>query len=279
MKWFFCFLVISLSQVHAQSILKFDKRFVECEDKWVAFQMEKDSSHIFGFIYIDAQAGLTLNYEGKFRITPENIFVAERMDSASFKIRLQPNNVKVAVIPTSKFEELEISEVPDWLSIYKETNDPIGRMVRWGYYYNAWGESKKALTYLEKAYAINPHYKGLEFELSFAYNALHEYEKAIPVLEKAILNNPAECLLYKELSYAEVNSDMLEKANETCKKGIEACDNHDMKAEIAYNLAYRYFKKKDKKQFNTWVKETKKWASKESKMLQYINIMESEIDK
>ena len=60
-------LVFTAIKINAQNNLIFNKRFIECEDKWVAFQMDKDTSHTYGFIYIDSEAGLTLNLEGSFK--------------------------------------------------------------------------------------------------------------------------------------------------------------------------------------------------------------------
>jgi hypothetical protein len=71
-KLFYLLLLISLN-LFSQNQLKFDKRNVQCEDKWVAFQMNKDSTYTFGFIYIDSQAGLTFNSEGQFKIEKNGI--------------------------------------------------------------------------------------------------------------------------------------------------------------------------------------------------------------
>ena len=40
------FALIAL-QLQAQTVLKFDKRFVQCEDKWVAHKMNKEDSDFF----------------------------------------------------------------------------------------------------------------------------------------------------------------------------------------------------------------------------------------
>lgn len=119
MKYSLTAMLLFSTIINAQNILKFDKRFVESEDRWVAFQMDKDGTYSYGFIYIDAQAGLTYNYEGNFKITDEGVFVPKKLDSTSLKVRLQPNNVKVAFIPESKFSELKIDAIPDWLKYYK----------------------------------------------------------------------------------------------------------------------------------------------------------------
>jgi len=79
-------LLVTLS-INAQTTLKFDKRYVQCEDKWIAKQMNQDSTYVFGFIYIDSQAGLTLNYEGKFKII-NNVFIRQKEEMPSFKVRL-----------------------------------------------------------------------------------------------------------------------------------------------------------------------------------------------
>src|SRR3712207_5058884 len=97
----------------AQTRLEFNKRFVESEDKWVAFKPDKDSFYAFGFIYIDEHAGLTLNYEGTFRILATGEFFPKKLDSTNMKVRLQPNNVLVAFIPENRFKELRITAVPE----------------------------------------------------------------------------------------------------------------------------------------------------------------------
>lgn len=266
----------------AQHDLNFNKRFVQCEDKWVAFKMSEDSTYQFGFIYIDEQAGLTYNMEGSFKINSEDVFIPQKMDSINVKVRLEPNRVKVAIIPENRYKELMITETPDWLKYYKQTEDTVGRMVRWGFFYNAWDECEKALTYLEKAYQIDPHHSGLEFELSYAYNALEQFDKAILILNEAIKNNPKECLFYKELSYAQCHTGKLNDASITSEKALSVCTEKELKAEISYNLAYQYYLKKDKANFKKWAKIAKKNAKgieEVKQMIDNLNTMEDKLNK
>jgi len=225
MKYLLIILALSITNVKAQTILKFNKRFVECEDKWVAFKMNKDSTYNFGFIYIDSQAGLTLNYEGTFKISQQEKFSPNKLDTASIKIRLEPNNVLVAIIPPSKYEQLNIKAMPDWLNYYKSDTTSIERLYKWGYMYNGWNECAKALTYLEKAKLIDPHFNGLEVELAYSYNCLNQFDKAILVLQNALATNPTDAYINKELIYAQIKSGRLGKASESCKKAIKIC--HD----------------------------------------------------
>ena len=279
MKYLLILSTFLTTAAQAQVNLNFDKRFVESEDKWVAFQKGKDSTYIYGFIYIDAQAGLTLNYEGNFTISDNGTFIPKKIDSANFKIRLKPNNVLVAFIPEDKYAELNIPAIPDWLQNYKRDTTSIERLYKWGYMYNGWELCAKALTYLERAKAIDPKFKGLLVELAFSYNCLGQYDKAISVLSEALKTDPTNAYTHKELIYAQLKSDQLDKASESCKKAIEVCADKSYNAENCYNLLHTYYLKKDKANFNLWLKETKKWASSNEDMKRSIKIMEDELSK
>jgi len=239
--------------------------------------MNKDSLHSFGFIYIDPEAGLTFDLAGTFHIDQDGKFIPKKNDSISIKHRLEPNETLVALIPETKFGELQIPAVPVWLQYYKTDTTAIVTFYRRGYLYNAWNEYEMALTYLEKGEKKDPAFKGLSFELGYAYNALGKFEKAIAVLESAVKRNPADCYLYKELSYAQIHMGQLDKAAATCAKGISLCEDKDMKAEIALNLAQQFYKQKDQQQFKHWADETKKWAADGDKYTTIILAMEKNL--
>jgi len=278
MRYILIILILIATNLKAQTELKFDKRFVECEDKWVAFQMDKDSMYSYGFIYIDSQAGLTLNYEGDFKISSTDYYLPEKTDSISIKVRLEPNNVLVAYIPESKYEELNINAIPDWLKYYKTDTASVERLYRWGYMYNGWNECAKALTFLEKAQRINPKFNGLEVELAYSYNCLNQFDKAILVLQDALKTNPTDAYANKELIYAQIKSGQLENASESCKKAIKICDDKTFNGENCYNLLHEYYQKKDKANFDLWLKETKKWTANNAYMTKNIEMMEDELN-
>ena len=68
------FVLFSLKS-NGQTDLQFNKKFIQSEDKWVAFSADSIGNHLFGFIYIDAQAGLTLNYNGSFKIDSNGKYI------------------------------------------------------------------------------------------------------------------------------------------------------------------------------------------------------------
>ena len=279
MKYSFFLTFLIVTNLKAQSFLKFDKRYVQSEDKWVAFEKDKDSSYAYGFIYIDAQAGLTLNYEGTFKITPTGEFLPKKIDSMNMKVRLNPNNVLVAFIPENKFQELKIPAIPEWLKFYKTDSNSVARLYRWGFMYNGWNECAKALTFLEKAENIDPTFKGLAVELAYSYNCLNRYNDAASILQVALGNNPKDAYTNKELIYAQVKSGQLDKASESCKNAMAVCTDKTYNGENCYNLLHEYYLKKDKENFNLWLAETKKWNAENDKLIKSIEFMKNELNK
>jgi tetratricopeptide (TPR) repeat protein len=249
-------LLLASQFIIAQNSLTFDKKFVQSEDKWVAFPMAKDSTYMFGFIYIDQEAGLTFDLEGDFKINSNGKFITSgNKKESSIKTRLQPNNMLIAFIPESKFSELNISKTPEWLQAYKTNENSIERLYNWGYMYNGWNECEKALVYLEKAKNINQNYKGLNVELAFSYNCLKRYQDAILVLQKAIESNPTDSYTNKELIYAEVKSGQIDLAIKSFKRALEICKDETYNAENSFQILQAYFLQKDVINFEKWLSE------------------------
>ena len=264
MKLLACLCLLLATCAQAQTALKFDKRFVECEDKWVVFRPDKDGTYSYGFIYIDEQAGLTHQVGGAFTIAKDGTYtrIPQGLDSVNMKVRLEPNQVRVAWLPPAAFASLKIKATPDWLHFYKTDTTSVKHLYRWGFLYNSWDESAKALTYLQRAQQLDPAFGGLAAELAYTYNALQQYDKAIPVAQQALTAAPSECYLYKELSYAQVHSGALDEAATTYVKSTSLCADKAMKSEIAFNIAGQYYQAKDRKNFDYWARETRKWATK-----------------
>ena len=271
-------LILISFKINAQTELIFNKKFIDSEDKWVAFQKDSDNKYGFGFIYIDEEAGLTLNHEGSFTISNNGDFISKKLDSVSMKVRLQNNQVKVAWIPKEKLKQLNVLETPNWLKYYKNDINSIKRLYAWGYKYNSWNKCSKALTYLEKAYEINPEYKNLGVELAYSYNCLNKYEKAILIMEKVVKLNPKDSYSNKELIYAQIKSGKLKSAEKSIKKAIKKTDGK-YNGENIYNLLYTYYEMNDKKKVLNWLNEAKKWNSKNKELMNSIGQMEKDINK
>lgn len=268
-----------VTNLNAQSTLDFNKRFVESEDKWVAFQKNEEDSYAYGFIYIDEDAGLTLNYEGTFTITQNGEFIPTKFNNSSMKVRLEPNDVLVAFIPEDKFNNLKIEAVPDWLKYYKENENSIERLYKWGFMYNGWNECAKALTFLEKAEKINPKHPQLAVELSFSYNCLKQYSKAENILEKEIKSNSKDAYVSKEYIYTLTKSNNIDKAIKQYKAAAKILEDKQYDAENCYNILQYFYFKKDKENFNIWYKELSKLEINNEMIKQYANTMNEDINK
>ncbi len=248
------------------TILKFDQKFTKCERKWVAFRRSDTVKRIYyGFIYIDEQAGFTLDLKGTFYIDISNKFIADTSLSANkaLKYRLKPNWPYFGLIPSKRFAELNLLAEPAWVKIYYQNTDTLQHLYRMGYVYNDADECGIALTYLKRAYVVNPHPPGVDFELAFAYNALKQYDDAISVLLPAMLSKPGDPLYYKELGYAYSHKNDYPNAIDTYKKGIEyfkGDEPNESKGEMASNMAsiYKAMGKMDDYKF--WMIKAKEYT-------------------
>lgn len=262
----------------AQDQLNFNTKFSQSEDKWVAFPADSIGSHIFGFIYIDSQAGLTFDYSGSFKIDSNGKFLLKKKETeGSVKNRLEPNKTLVAIIPESHFTELEVSKFPEWLKYYKEGENTIERLYKWGYMYNGWEECDKALVFLEKAKKINPNYKGLKVELAFSYNCLGQYQNAIDILKTAIKLEPNDAYVYKELIYSQIHNNQLNDAITTYDKIIREVTDKTYNTENAFNILGEYFRQKNLKKFNEWISKTQ--IDKDKRFGSYVEKLKKELDK
>lgn len=279
MKYIYLLATLLSLNSFAQIELNFNSRFVECEDQWVAFPMNKDSSYIFGFIYIDEQAGLTFNKEGYFNFNSNNIIKAEKTNDVNFKFRLQANQTKVAIIPKSMYQDLNIKQKPDWLKMYKTDTISAKHFFDWGYMYNGWNECSKALIFLERAKKIEPNYQGLNVELAFSYNCLNNFEEAEKILIEDIKTNPSNAYTNKEYIYTLTKNNKIELACSQFVKSLTTIKDTQYNAENCYNILQFYYHIKDKPNFDKWYIELKKWPITNQHIINYTNEMKAEMEK
>lgn len=273
----FLFILLSLN-LNAQS-LKFDKINTQCEDKWIANQMDKDSTYTFGFIYIDSEAGLTFNYEGSFKIDKKGKFNRIKEQPTSLKQRLNPNRRALAEIPESKYKELNIQRVPDWLKVYKTDENTIERLFKWGFMYNGWEECGKALEYLEKAKKIDPNFKGLKVELAYSYNCLGRYNDAVEVLQEALKIQPNDAYINKELIFSQSKLNQIDVAESSFKKALKLCEDKTYNAENAFQIVQGYFINKDKLNFERFLNEFSVLLKSDNRFPPIIEQMKLELKK
>ena len=252
--------------------LRYEVHMSDCEDRWVAlYHKPDDRDYTYGFVYIDPHAGFTLHYVGHFTIDSDrNYHEAPNPlppDKLSLKIRLEQNGI-AAQLPSSAIAQLGLPEKPDWLKFYEDKADPVTHKVSWGFFYNAIGDSRRAVDYLESAYSEKPDAPRVVFELAYAYNALGRPADAIRVSKSEFARNPKNELLCREMAFAYLHLKNYKEAAEQYQSCIALCGDSNTamaeKSELAMNLSSAYERMGDTQSRDAWVRKARDWAPKGS---------------
>ncbi len=251
----------------------------DCENRWVALYREpKDTDYTYGFVYIDPQEGFTLQLGGRFTIGSDGKFQLAPNpyvpDKAVFKIRLDGNGV-AALLPPDALTQLGLPDKPDWLKFYEDKRDPVTHQVEWGRYYNAIGDSRRAVDYLESAYKERPDAPKVVSELAYAYNALGQSGDAIRVSKGYFAEHPKDEMLCRELAYAYLSLKRYKEAAEQYRTCIALCGDAESemaeKSELAMNLSAAYDAVGDTADRDAWLEKAKLWAPKGSPVYKHFH--------
>jgi len=262
----------------AAADLLYNVHMSDCENRWVAlYRNPEDLDYIYGFVYIDPDAGFTLQYVGHFTIDGNHNFHEAPnpipADQMNLKIRLQ--NGVAALLPARALEQLRLPDKPDWLKFYEDKSDPVTHKIKWGFFYNDIGDSRRAVNYLEPAYDENPEAPRVAFELTYAYNSLSRPEDAIRVSKSEFVKNPKDELLCRELAYAYLSLKNYKEAAEQYQACIVLCGDADSamaeKSELAMNLSSAYKRLGDTQSEDLWRTRAQEWAPKGSPIYKYFH--------
>lgn len=238
----------------------FDRTVEDCEERWVICPQLGDGSYQFGFIF-DVGDGLTFRMEGAFMLKDDTLFNRVYGKDIDPRPNLGSSLDSVALIPYDKFTELKISTFPAWYEKKDSVeNKNVFVLYTEGLVHNRRGEYLKAKIPLEQAYRTNPDYKNLRLQLAITYNALKMYKKAIDPLQIAIKLEPKAYRLYEELAHAQLQLGKIPEAEKSAGQGIKRCKINPPRAQMALNLAYHFYAKKNKRKLEKWLREAKKYA-------------------
>lgn len=259
--------------------LNYNVHMSDCENHWVAlYHKPDDSDYTYGFVYIDPQAGFTVQYGGRFTINANGKYdLAPNPlppDKMSLKIRLDQNGI-AALLPPEALAELGLPEKPDWLKFYEDKADPITHKVNWGFFYNSIGDSRRALDYLESAYKERPDAPRVVFELTYAYNATGRPQDAIRVAKGEFAKTPKDELLCREMAFAYLSLKSYRDAIGQYQTCIELCSDSESgmaeKSELAMNLSAAYGALSDTTNRDAWFEKAKSWAPKGSPVYKHFH--------
>ncbi|PWS32710.1 hypothetical protein [Pedobacter paludis] len=275
MKWLFILLFFCFIEAKAQTDLKFDKRLLDCEDKWVVIPTNQDSSYVYGFVYLDNFAGLTFKSEAIFAIK-NGIYHPRK--AKEFKFRISPTKDLVALVPEGKLGILNLSGNPPWLPFFKNKSQSTDRLFRLAYTYNLWGEYEKALEYLRRVDSRDMYYFGLSNQRSYAENHL-----IMRKLNKEGYQFPFTseryCDYYKQTVFDKTNAGRLKEAEEIYNEALSQCPNEAYKAEMAYYILFQYYKIKNNEKFKNWAMEIDRWILPSNDLPIKVDKMKSEMAK
>lgn len=282
-KILFTLLLMTLNtiSIFSQNLsLEFNKHYYECFEKWVVLDKEANAlTYSYGFIYLDLEAGFTFHLEGKIKNVDGVLKIDNETEKLSLKVRLENNWQKVALLNESQLKMLSLPKTPEWLTFYKQNDGSVENLIIIGYHFNHIGQSLKAIEFLEKAYKMNPHKEKLEFELGFAYNATEQYNKAKDILELALKQDENNYMFYRELGYTYLHLNDGNGAEKTYKAGIQKSKSREQSSEMAVNMAYHYFQKRNIKKYEEWRKITLEYTEKGTRYYQYIEQFDEELKK
>ena len=259
--------------------LRYDLHMSDCENRWIAlYRKPEDSDYTYGFVYIDPQAGFTVQYGGRFTIDADGKYhLAPNPippDKMNFKIRLDQNGI-AALLPPEALAQLGLPEKPDWLKFYEDKSDSVTHRVSWGFFYNSIGDSQRALDYLESAYKERPDAPRVVFELTYAYNATGRPEDAIRVAKGEFTKNPKDELLCREIAFAYLRLKSYKDATGQYQACIPLCADSESgmaeKSELAMNMSAAYAALGDNANRDEWLERAKSWAPKGSAVYKHFH--------
>jgi len=279
MKLVFALLLLCAMGARAQSDLNFDQKLLNCENKWVAITTIDSARYYFGFVYLDNSAGLTIHLEGTFT-SRASTYIPEK--SKPSKLRLGASTVLVAIIPNAKLADLNVPEKPEWLSYFYVGENDVDRLFRLGCTYNLWGDVAQALSYLNRVKKIDKNYPGLNREYYYAYNGKKRKALAAFYLGEALYDvdegRQTNCDRYKALVFKQTNANEIKQAEDLYFYAIKECVDESAKADMAFNIAFQYYKLMNKTQLQKWEREVLRWivpdepyTEKFSKMKKMLN--------
>ncbi|MDR1543709.1 MAG: hypothetical protein LBS50_04730 [Prevotellaceae bacterium] len=261
------------SQIFAQDLI-FDKRFIDCEENWVAVEQNKANSYLYGFVFIEENVGLNLCIEGNFTIDNDGVFIPQKNKSSKLNIiKLEPDDKQVALIPNSKLEELNLPILPSWITKYKK-KPTAQSLCNIAFIYNKWKSCYNALVYLKLADEKKAKFRAFFSEMAYSYNCMGAFNEAIEVAEIGAKRYPDDALICRELIFAQANAGLANDAAKSCKKALTRCTDKSYDGENCYNVLRAYYKDKDFKKFAYWLKLAKNFNKNSKKIMGFISEME-----
>ena len=240
----------------------------EIEGRWVAVPPRPDaanrSNYAIDLVYLDPQAGFTAFRGGIGRLGEDGRFQWVERQPGHYHMRARMQGVPfVHILSDEDLAALELPRVPEWLSLYRDTSDPVTRATNRGSSLNHVGKSRLALGPLLEAYGKRPDSDRVAFELAYAFNAIGKYDRAIEVATAAIGRRDSDYLSCRELGYAYFRLGRLEDAAKTYARCLAVWPEgeREIRIDVAVNLSGVYRGLGEPHQCREWLDKAFEWSS------------------
>jgi len=251
----FIFLLLCLpASVFGQDTLKYETSFLDAENHWVITPMQSDSSHFFGYVFMDGNRGLTCVYWGAFKIAGNGEYkVLFKMPFSLYGGVLNNfRDQKVKLMDSSLTPKLAIN--PKYLRpilLNRDTTSISARLVA-ALSYKTLGATFRALKVLQKAYEIFPYSDSIALELATTYNSLDLFDSTQHLLQSRIDAGcclPLAYQLYFKALMCQQNEDL---AMTSLGKALVSCGNAEPLKLCFIDLLTFLANHRDRKIFESW---------------------------
>jgi hypothetical protein len=254
MKYLLILLLLCAIGAKAQNGLTFDKRLLDCENKWIAISLDSESRYAYGFVYLDYSAGLTFDLYGSFTV-----------DSGAYKpkiinnqrSRITPTEVKVAIIPAERLKELVVEEFPTKYKNYAGNNNTNYRYIKFIQIFNSWKEYNMASKYV---LALSETERGFPSYIEEdPTDKNKKIRKTFEITTANFSHYAKKEEAYKRDIFTLTQANKMEEAEQAYLHALIYCSNEAAKADMAYNITYQYYKNANREKFDFWCKEINRW--------------------
>lgn len=238
-------------------------RLADCENRWFLREVADPSIRLLGFVYVDPDAGVTIEDNGKVALSADGALV--RMpDTRENKMRLiirGVSNFEIACLSSEQASQLGLALVPDWLEFYKDKREPGPHNVAWASFYNHIGAFDKALEHLRIAGDSGFRSLALALERGFALNATARHQEAIEGLQPAVKAYPDDIRLLAELAYSHLRLRDFSRAIDLYQAALsrDAEGKSVLRWEYANNVALAYAALGDGTSASEWSRKAATW--------------------
>lgn len=240
----------------------------DCEGKWILYGDGKpENSQTLGYVYVDRQAGVTIDLQGDVRFNADGEWVRAPVPltgKARLILRVD-RNIPVACLTDAQRERIGLPVSAEFSEYYKDDRPAGVHHTDWASFFNQIGAYERGLEHVQLARDASYDSPKLELEHGFALNALEQFDAAAAVLAAALKKYPNDVEIIAELAYANLSQERYREAIDLYRRALakDSKNASNRRWQFAHNIANAYGKLGDEKNEAKWRAQAEKWGKKQ----------------